>query len=45
MLLYPEVQRKAQREIDSVFGSTRLPALEDRADLPYVECILKEVFR
>lgn len=28
MLLFPEVQRKAQREIDNVVGSSRLPSFE-----------------
>lgn len=43
--LYPDVAKKAQAEIDSVVGSERLPTLDDRPDLPYIDCILKEVFR
>ncbi|KAJ7263401.1 cytochrome P450 [Mycena rebaudengoi] len=39
MVLYPECQKKAQAEIDSVIGSSRLPTFEDRENLPYVECI------
>lgn len=31
LLLYPEVQREAQEEIDRVVGRDRLPTLEDRA--------------
>ncbi|QRV86908.1 cytochrome P450 family protein [Ceratobasidium sp. AG-Ba] len=45
MTLYPEVQARAQAEIDQVVGSNRLPEMEDRASLPYLECVLKEVLR
>ncbi len=30
LLLYPEVQRKAQKEIDRVVGRERMPTLNDR---------------
>ncbi|KAJ2932609.1 hypothetical protein H1R20_g4496, partial [Candolleomyces eurysporus] len=42
---YPEIQAKAQAEIDKVIGSDRLPLVKDRGDLPYVHAILKEVSR
>ncbi|CCM06879.1 uncharacterized protein FIBRA_09188 [Fibroporia radiculosa] len=45
MTLHPEVFRKAQAEIDRVIGSSRLPDWDDRASLPYLECVLKEVYR
>jgi cytochrome P450 len=46
MVLYPDVQKHAQAEIDSVIGKDRfLPTFEDRASLPYVEAILREVLR
>ncbi|KAJ7239513.1 cytochrome P450 [Mycena rebaudengoi] len=45
MVLYPECQKKAQAEIDSVIGSSRLPTFEDRENLPYVECICRETLR
>ena len=45
MSLYPEVQRKAQEEIDRVIGHDRLPNAQDRKDLPYVGAIVKEVMR
>lgn len=47
MSLHPEVQRRAQDEVDAVTGGTRLPTLEDRAQgrLPYVEAIVQETFR
>jgi hypothetical protein len=37
MSLYPEVQKKAQEEIDAVVGHDRLPSFEDRERLPYVD--------
>ncbi|KAI9432509.1 cytochrome P450 [Lactarius indigo] len=45
MTLYPEVQRKAQAEIDQVIGGSRLPDFSDQAELPYVQAVLKEVLR
>ena len=45
MTLFPEVQRKAQAEIDAVVGPDRLPNLNDRSSLPYVEAVIKEVLR
>ena len=45
MTLYPEVQRKAQEEIDRVIGSDRLPTFADRENLPYLEALVSEVHR
>ncbi|KAL1850990.1 hypothetical protein Daus18300_012724 [Diaporthe australafricana] len=45
MTLYPEVQHKAREEIDRVVGDGRLPTVNDRASLPYIEAVLKETFR
>jgi len=45
MVLYPDVQKRAQAEIDSVIGKDRLPTFEDRASLPYIDAIKQEVFR
>ncbi|KAJ5628173.1 hypothetical protein N7490_010401 [Penicillium lividum] len=45
MTLYPEVQRKAQEEIDRVLGAGRLPKMADRAKLPYIEAVVKETLR
>ena len=42
---YPEVQAKAQAEVDRVIGSDRLPLVSDRVELPYVHAIVKEVGR
>ncbi len=45
MLLYPEVQAKAQAEIDAVIGNDRLPRFDDRERLPYVNALVLEVIR
>ena len=45
MILYPEVQKKAQAEIDAVVGPHRLPNFEDRLSLPYINAIVKESMR
>ncbi|KAJ3488109.1 hypothetical protein NLI96_g3080 [Meripilus lineatus] len=45
MLRHPEVQKKAQEEIESVLGKDRLPDFSDRASLPYVEAVLQETMR
>ena len=45
MVLNPEVQRKAQEEIDRVVGTDRLPQFTDRENLPYLECVVQEVLR
>ena len=45
MALYPEVQKKAQEEIDSVIGPNRLPNFEDRPSLPYINAVVKESMR
>ncbi|KAJ6624555.1 cytochrome P450 [Mycena sp. CBHHK59/15] len=45
MTLHPEIQAKAQAEIDRVVGSHRLPTHADRASLPYVDALCKETFR
>lgn len=41
----PEVLARAHEEIDRVMGGDRLPTLEDRPNLPYVEAIIAEVVR
>ncbi|TFY56489.1 hypothetical protein EVJ58_g7611 [Rhodofomes roseus] len=45
MVLHPEVYAKAQQEMDTVIGRERLPTLEHRDSLPYIECVLKETYR
>jgi cytochrome P450 len=45
MTIYPDIQVKARAEIEAVVGSNRLPALGDRANLPYCNRLIKEVLR
>ncbi|KAJ7104566.1 cytochrome P450 [Mycena crocata] len=45
MMLYPDVQVAAQTELDVIIGSDRLPELSDRAQLPYIDALCKEVLR
>ena len=45
MVLYPEVQRNIQEEIDNNVPKERLPSLHDRQSLPYTESVLQEISR
>lgn len=45
MTLHPDVQKKAQAEIDAVCGRDRLPHYGDREHLPYLHAVIKEVIR
>ncbi|KAE9411010.1 cytochrome P450 [Gymnopus androsaceus JB14] len=42
MAIYPEVQKKAQKELDRL---NRLPLFTDREQLPYIDCICEELIR
>jgi len=43
--LYPDVQTKAQEELDRVLGRGKIPQFSDRSSLPYIEAIYREVMR
>ncbi|KIJ26629.1 hypothetical protein M422DRAFT_236437 [Sphaerobolus stellatus SS14] len=45
MVLFPDAQKKAQAELDSLLGGTRLVEFEDKASLPYTVALYKEVMR
>jgi len=45
MTLYPDIQRKAQEELDRVVGSDRFPTFSDRKNLPYVDALVREAIR
>lgn len=45
LVVYPEIQKKIQREIDETIGSERKPRLSDRPLLPYTEAFIQEVYR
>ncbi|KAJ7139436.1 cytochrome P450 [Mycena epipterygia] len=45
MTLYPDVMRKAQREIDTIVGHERPPNFADKDSLPYLRAMIKETLR
>ncbi|KAJ7061569.1 cytochrome P450 [Mycena amicta] len=42
---HPEVQARAQAEIDQVVGRGRLVNTDDRASMPYIAAVIKETLR
>lgn len=44
-MLYPNIQAKAQEELDRVVGRKRLPDFSDEEDLPYIRAICFELLR
>ncbi|EEB88929.1 hypothetical protein MPER_13039 [Moniliophthora perniciosa FA553] len=45
LVSFPDVQRKAQAEIDHMVGQERMPSLADIKDLPYIQALIKELHR
>ncbi|EDW81725.2 uncharacterized protein Dwil_GK12215 [Drosophila willistoni] len=45
LMLYPEVMKRMQEEVDEVVGCGRLPTLEDRKNMPYTEATIREGLR
>ncbi|KAG0706675.1 cytochrome P450 [Suillus ampliporus] len=45
MVLNPQVQKRAQAEIDRIVGSDRLPDFGDRPSMLYIEAVLRETLR
>ncbi|KAF8160344.1 cytochrome P450 [Mycena galopus ATCC 62051] len=45
MAVFPEIQIKAQAELDRIVGADRLPTMEDEAQLPYIQALIKELHR
>ncbi|QRV84991.1 cytochrome P450 family protein [Ceratobasidium sp. AG-Ba] len=45
MVLFPDVQVKAQEEIDRIVGVGQLPAMDDQPHLPYLGPVVQEVLR
>lgn len=43
MILYPEVQARAQAELDAVVGRDRIPTFADYEHMPYMRAMAKEV--
>ncbi|EIN04665.1 cytochrome P450 [Punctularia strigosozonata HHB-11173 SS5] len=45
MAMHPDLQKRAQQEIDSVVGPNRLPEFADFEQLPFVVAVCREVLR
>ena len=45
MVVHPALQVKAQVEIDAVVGKDRLPTMDDRPLLPFIDAIYREMLR
>ncbi|KAM9311801.1 cytochrome P450 1A1 [Gastrophryne carolinensis] len=45
LVAHPQIQDKLQNELDQVIGRERRPKLSDRAQLPYTEAFILEMFR
>ncbi|CCM04078.1 uncharacterized protein FIBRA_06237 [Fibroporia radiculosa] len=45
MAAYPDVQRKAQSELDTVVGRDRFAMMDDQPRLTYIDALIKEVHR
>ena len=45
MVLHPEIQLKAQQELDKVVGRDRLPTFDDRPQLRYIDYVVQETLR
>ncbi|KZP06134.1 cytochrome P450 [Athelia psychrophila] len=45
MIKYPEVQKKAQAELDAVIGANMLPEFAHEDSLPYCGALVKELYR
>ncbi|KAF9029997.1 cytochrome P450 [Hymenopellis radicata] len=45
MLKNPEIQARAQKELDTVVGRDRIPNFEDQENLPFINAIFMEAMR
>ena len=45
MANYPDVQTKAQRELDDIVGRDRFPSLDDHPNMPFFQATIMEVQR
>ncbi|XP_035755400.1 cytochrome P450 1A5-like [Egretta garzetta] len=45
LVMYPNIQKKIQEELDQTIGWERKPRLSDRGTLPYMEAFILEMFR
>ncbi|XP_073934805.1 cytochrome P450 2C9-like isoform X2 [Castor canadensis] len=45
MMTHPDVLAKLQEEIDHVIGRQRIPCMQDRSNMPYMDAVLHETQR
>ncbi|XP_067895752.1 cytochrome P450 1C2 [Heterodontus francisci] len=45
LVQFPQLQSRLQQDIDKVVGRERLPGVEDKARLPYLEAFIYEIMR
>ncbi|KAJ7358017.1 cytochrome P450 [Mycena albidolilacea] len=45
MCRHPEIQRNAQHEVDALTSEDNIPRMEDALKLPFIKCIMQELFR
>lgn len=45
LVKFPNIQRKLQKQVDSVLGTDQAPSIADRESLPYVEATILEGLR
>jgi cytochrome P450 len=45
MVVFPDVQKKAQAELDEVVGRGKSPTFADYDHLPYIRALVKETLR
>ncbi|KIW80425.1 hypothetical protein Z517_07040 [Fonsecaea pedrosoi CBS 271.37] len=45
MIMYPEVLKRAQAELDQVCGASRSPSSHDIRNLPYMQAVMTETLR
>ncbi|KAG1745097.1 cytochrome P450 [Suillus paluster] len=45
MVLYPDIQARAREELNQVVSHDKIPCIDDKASLPYLDAILREVLR
>ncbi|NXG30913.1 CP2J6 protein, partial [Dromaius novaehollandiae] len=45
MVIYPDIQKKVQKELDTVLGPSHLICYEDRKKVPYTNAVVHEIQR